>query len=199
MNLGTGRWKAREIKGESANQGAPVGFRRRFQLLLFKFMENVEVNYLFAPVPVEGLGNSRIFGRHEGPELFVGCSCEDPLSDDVLFRLTERLLVCVRRGHDFVLVRTCDAVPELALLEGPRFYGSDTLMVSVGSLRATALIQPETGLAFMLIRSVTGETTVGEQGTDMEVERDLASRGQGAGKHGDSQSNVVPPDHQARE
>ena len=46
MNFGTGRWKAREIKGESANQGAPLGFRRRFQLLLFKFMENVEVNYL---------------------------------------------------------------------------------------------------------------------------------------------------------
>lgn len=68
-------------------------------------------------------------------------------------------------------------------------------MSAVGAFRSACLVEAQLGLALVFVRTVTGETTIGEKRTDIAVEGDFPGLGNWRGADHDNKADFVSQGH----
>ena len=105
----------------------------------------------------------------------------DPLPDEVFFPVCERF-VELRRRHEIIFVISDDPIPSLAVFEIP---GNNRRIPPEVLKSPLARIEPEIRLPLMLVKSVTGEALIRQDGANIAIEVNGPCRLGGKKKEGD--------------
>ncbi len=161
--------QADEVEGEAAEEGDRISVGGGLQLLPFEAVQDEVIDPVGGPVIRPHLGNRMATGANVGPGFAVGGALRDPLLQELLL-LRRQFLVRLRGRHDLVGIGVVDAGDHFALV---RLAGDDGIGQFAALGGALEGVEPQAGLALLFVRSVTGETVVGEDGADVAVEVDL--------------------------
>ncbi len=163
--------KTGQVQCNAAEEYVSVGRRRRLQPKALQSAEHERVERVACPSVAAGrFGNrNRLQGR-ERPVLLVGSSLCNPLPQQFDFRWIE-CLAAVDRRHPQILVLCRYARQQLTLIRLPR-HDCASSTVQQAECRLT-LIEPQSGFPCFRVRTMAGETAIGQQRTDLlgEIDR----------------------------
>ena len=165
--------KPGQVETQAADQRGAVGLGRRPQALGLEPGEDEVVDRTPGPGGVADDRHGRPDRRDERPVRPVGRPLLDPAPEEVFLGRAQSLAALGRR-HEEPLAGRADPPIETAL---GRLARDDRRPSRLGRLEHRLVaIEPELGLALVLVGSVTLETTVRQDRPDLAVEVDLRGR-----------------------
>ncbi len=161
-----------QVQSDSAYQRRPVGFFVRRKFLTIKPRKNECVNRI--PLPAL-IGRWRKFGANRhfvGPVFSVTGSLFNPLCQRFDFFLGQRGTLAGWR-HDHIGIGARNAFEQLA---GFRLARNNRGVLAKAGRRSIMIVEAQISLPLGIVRTVTSETSVRKDASDVAVEVDLLRR-----------------------
>ena len=171
---GCGR-QAGEVEAQASQQGGAVGLGGGLEPLAFEALQHQAIDRIARPLLITDGGHRGALRRHERPVPLPLGALLDPFAHGGDLRFGERGARLLRR-HAAGRRSGADAPQESALRGVAR--RDDAIAAAVGE-QALLGIEAQVRHAMLVVGPVAGETVVGQNRTDVPIEIDQRSGGEG--------------------